>query len=175
MLGAIDRPSVAAGVVAAVTAVWVVEGRLARVGVAGLAELVEPVPFLGLLRMDHSAGWIEEVRSVVIPALICAGAAAWALRWRPRLLEPWVLVVNVVLFVVLLHESSYVDISASARVTAGVVLAALFSIPIVSRVIGTRSWFWASGALWLSLMPFWLLAPEAGYFLRLLRSLRHAL
>ena len=49
VLGAIDRPSVAAGVVAAVTAVWVVEGRLARTGVAGLAELVEPVPFLAEL------------------------------------------------------------------------------------------------------------------------------
>jgi hypothetical protein len=49
VLGAIDRPAVAAGVVAAVAAAWTVEGRLARPGAGGLAELVEPVPFLAEL------------------------------------------------------------------------------------------------------------------------------
>jgi hypothetical protein len=47
VLGAIDRPAVAAGAVAAVAAAWAADGRLARSGAAGLAELVaEPVPFL---------------------------------------------------------------------------------------------------------------------------------
>jgi saccharopine dehydrogenase-like NADP-dependent oxidoreductase len=47
VLGAIDRPGVAAGAVAAVAAAWAADGRLARPGAAGLAELVpEPVPFL---------------------------------------------------------------------------------------------------------------------------------
>jgi len=46
-LGAIDRPGIAAGAVLAVAASWVVEGRLARPGAGGLAELVtEPVVFL---------------------------------------------------------------------------------------------------------------------------------
>jgi hypothetical protein len=45
--GAIDRPALAAGAVAAVAAAWATDGRLARSGAAGLAELVdEPVPFL---------------------------------------------------------------------------------------------------------------------------------
>ena len=39
VLGAIDRPAVAAGVVAAVTAVAAAQGRLVRPGAAGLAEL----------------------------------------------------------------------------------------------------------------------------------------
>jgi hypothetical protein len=47
--GAIDRPAVAAGAVAAVAAVWAVEGRLRRFGAGGLAELAEPGPFLGEL------------------------------------------------------------------------------------------------------------------------------
>jgi len=47
--GAIDRPAVAAGAVSAVAALWAVEGRLRRVGAGGLAELVEPGPFLGEL------------------------------------------------------------------------------------------------------------------------------
>jgi saccharopine dehydrogenase-like NADP-dependent oxidoreductase len=47
VLGAIDRPAVAAGTVAAVAAVWTAAGRLSRSGAGGLAELVaEPVPFL---------------------------------------------------------------------------------------------------------------------------------
>jgi hypothetical protein len=47
VFGAIDRPAMAAGTVAAVAAVWAADGRLARPGSAGLAELVdEPVSFL---------------------------------------------------------------------------------------------------------------------------------
>jgi hypothetical protein len=46
VLGVMDRPAVAAGAVAALAAIWAVEGRLARHGAAGLAELAEPVPFL---------------------------------------------------------------------------------------------------------------------------------
>lgn len=47
VLGAIDRPALAAGTVAAVAAAWAADGRLSRSGAAGLAELIdEPVPFL---------------------------------------------------------------------------------------------------------------------------------
>ena len=47
VLGAIDRPGVAAGAVAAVAAGWAASGRFARAGAGGLAELVaEPAPFL---------------------------------------------------------------------------------------------------------------------------------
>ncbi|HET9444335.1 MAG TPA: hypothetical protein VFO65_13475, partial [Acidimicrobiales bacterium] len=50
ILGAIDRPAMAAGAVAAVAALWAVERRFRRVGAGGLAELVaEPVPFLQAL------------------------------------------------------------------------------------------------------------------------------
>ncbi|HZN13642.1 MAG TPA: Gfo/Idh/MocA family oxidoreductase [Acidimicrobiales bacterium] len=47
VLGALDRPAAAAGAIAAVTAFWAADGRLARAGAAGLAELVDDaVPFL---------------------------------------------------------------------------------------------------------------------------------
>jgi hypothetical protein len=50
ILGAVDRPGAAAGAVAAVSALWAVTGRLARVGAAGLGELVkEPALFLAEL------------------------------------------------------------------------------------------------------------------------------
>lgn len=49
ILGAMDRPGVAAGAVAAVAAVMAARGELRRAGAGGLADLVEPVPFLGEL------------------------------------------------------------------------------------------------------------------------------
>lgn len=49
VVGAIDRPSVAAGTVSALAAIWASEGRLARTGAGGLATMVEPGPFLSAL------------------------------------------------------------------------------------------------------------------------------
>ncbi|MHB1444742.1 MAG: saccharopine dehydrogenase family protein [Acidimicrobiales bacterium] len=50
VLGAYDRPAVAAGAVAALAAHWAVDGRLARTGAGGLAELVkDSIGFLGQL------------------------------------------------------------------------------------------------------------------------------
>jgi saccharopine dehydrogenase-like NADP-dependent oxidoreductase len=49
ILGAMDRPGVAAGCVAAVAAAFAAEGAVLRPGAGGLAELVEPVPFLAEL------------------------------------------------------------------------------------------------------------------------------
>ena len=46
VLGALDRPAVAAGAVAALAAVWQADGRILRHGAGGLASLVEPLPFL---------------------------------------------------------------------------------------------------------------------------------
>jgi saccharopine dehydrogenase-like NADP-dependent oxidoreductase len=46
VLGALDRPAVAAGVIAALAAVAAVNGEARRTGAGGLAELFEPLPFL---------------------------------------------------------------------------------------------------------------------------------
>jgi hypothetical protein len=127
---------------------------------------------MGLIKTQQSPGWVESVRTVVMPGLICAGAALVVLRRRVTTLSAWVLLANVFLFVVLLHRSSYVEISSSARVTSGVVLAALFCLPAFSQVV-SRTWFWVCGALWLSLVPLWLLMPELNYLIELTRPLRH--
>jgi len=49
VLGAVDRPAVAAGAVAALAARWVVDGRLTGTGAGGLASLADPGPFLAAL------------------------------------------------------------------------------------------------------------------------------
>lgn len=60
VLGAVDRPAVAAGTVAAVTTRWIADGRVTTRGAAGLATLVEPVPFLQeLARAGVSAAVFE--------------------------------------------------------------------------------------------------------------------
>jgi saccharopine dehydrogenase-like NADP-dependent oxidoreductase len=46
VLGAMDRPAVAAGSVAAVSVLAVLEGRVRRAGAGGLADLVDPLPML---------------------------------------------------------------------------------------------------------------------------------
>lgn len=46
VLGAMDRPGVAAGAVAAVSVVAVLDGAMRRPGAGGLAELAEPLPLL---------------------------------------------------------------------------------------------------------------------------------
>ncbi|MEO7428693.1 MAG: Gfo/Idh/MocA family oxidoreductase [Acidimicrobiales bacterium] len=45
VLGALDRPAVAAGAVAALAVRWALDGRIS-VGAAGLAAIADPVPFL---------------------------------------------------------------------------------------------------------------------------------
>ena len=49
VLGAVDRPAVAAGAVAALAARGAVDGRLSRTGAGGLASLADPGPFLAAL------------------------------------------------------------------------------------------------------------------------------
>jgi hypothetical protein len=48
--GAMDRPAVAAGAVAALTARSVVDGTVTATGAGGLAAFVAPGPFLAALR-----------------------------------------------------------------------------------------------------------------------------
>jgi hypothetical protein len=50
VFGAIDRPAVAAGAVGALASLAVLDGKVKRPGAGGLAELVEPLPFLNELR-----------------------------------------------------------------------------------------------------------------------------
>ncbi len=49
VVGAIDRPAVAAGAVTALAARWAVDRRLSSTGAAGLAQMVDPGPFLASL------------------------------------------------------------------------------------------------------------------------------
>jgi hypothetical protein len=128
----------------------------------GLVELFQLVPFGGILAYwPWQPGQVEEVRTLVLPAIICGVAAAWALLRGTVRTEVWALLFNVVLLVVLLGPPTWVDLSSSGRVTIGVALSAVLCAAVLVR----RGWFWASTALWLSPMATWVVLPTAAYYL----------
>jgi hypothetical protein len=143
-------------------------------GSAGVPSTVAPVmtPFGGLFfYWPWNGAIIEQIIWVVLPGLICLGVAVWALYRRLWSVEVWVLVVNVALFVVLLNASSYVQIEASGRITAGVALAATLCLRRFDQVMDKNClWFWASSVCWLSYLPFALLGSTAYNFVHAVRQ-----
>jgi hypothetical protein len=108
------------------------------------------IPFQGITDLWPWTGdvWAAIV-CIIAPALLVAGVALWGVLKKVQRVELWVLLVNVVAFVILLGSKAYVDFTASERVTVGVVLAALFCLPAFDGITGrSRWWFWASLLLW---------------------------
>jgi hypothetical protein len=128
----------------------------------GLTQQLGLVPFGGILAYwPWQPGQVEEVRSIVLPAILCGAAATWALLRGIMRVEVWALLVNVLVLVVFLGQASWVDLSSSGRITMGVALAAVMAAAVIAR----RGWFWAGAALWLSPMATWIVLPTAAYFL----------
>lgn len=113
------------------------------------------LPFGGILSYwPWHGSQLEEVIGVIIPALICAGMSIWALLRRLVTVEVWILVVNILVFVVFLNPFNYINIAGSGRVTTGVVLGALYCIPIFDRLTGgNRWWLWTASAFWFFSLP----------------------
>ncbi len=130
------------------------------------------IPFSGLWHWRYwdAPTQREEIVSVVIPGVIAGVVAVVAVvrrQWRPAI---FLLLGNVLLFVVFLQLEAYEEIQASARVSTGVVLSAVLCLPLLGATAGRRRWFLVSGALWLAQVPFWLLLPTAAALLRLVRG-----
>jgi len=108
------------------------------------------LPFAGiLLHWPWNVRLLEIVDSVVLPALLTAVIGIRALRGREAQPEVWLLLANIQLFVVMLNPLTYLTIIASARVSTGVLLAAIWCVPAFDRLTGRkRAWLWASIALW---------------------------
>ncbi len=126
-------------------------------GSGGVPDAVrlDVVPFHGLLAYWPLPGpLLIEVDSVVVPGLVCAGMGLWALKRRMFGVEIWALLINILLFIVLLPKASYINLDASARITTGIVLAALLCVPAMDRVTkGKRLWIALCGALWVAFLP----------------------
>ena len=119
------------------------------------ALLPRMVPFSGLTAYypwrNHQ---VEVIIGVVAPALVCAAMGVWAVWKRRASPEVWVLLANVLMFVVLLNKLSYENIYATGRIATGVMLAAVWCVPSFDPLTGgDRRWFSFAVLLWLLPWP----------------------
>lgn len=119
-------------------------------------------PFSGLF-----AYWLQsadpqilsQVLFVAFPGAIAALAAIlalfrWPVGWRPSTIS---LAINALYMCVFLAPQSYNYYISAGRIQTGIVLAAIFALPIFDRLWRqSRGWFWAANALWLA--PLWAIA-----------------
>lgn len=127
-----------------------------------LGDFFEVLPFRGFhywLLHDIGPTQTAALPVVILPGLICAGAAIWGLRRRAGIVEAWLALLCVIPFVVFLHRNSYVDLISSGRVAIPAALAATLCLPELVRAGIGRGWFWISAGLWLSPMPAYLGVP----------------
>ncbi len=130
-------------------------------GSLGLQGVLSPVPFGGVHYLIRHETEMEQLRTVVVPAFLCLGAAVVALFAGIRRIEIWALLANSLLYMAFLGPASLDDLSSSARVTVPIALAAVLAVAALPQ--RTRAWFWAPAALWLTPMIYWIMLPvEAG-------------
>ena len=133
-------------------------GLAAWLGSFGNVEGARPslVPLGGLLA-DWPPGLrsLEQVLSVVAPAFGILLVAILAARRATAAVVA--LALNVVVLVVMLPTSSYVEYPASGRIVTGVVLAGMACLPSIDAA-GRLNQAWVSIALWLS--PWYWLLPQ---------------
>ena len=112
----------------------------------------EEIPFRGFLDLAAqtlNVAQVETISSVILPGLICGGAALWGLRRQPRSVALWLLLVNFLLMIVFQTRWSFTDLGGLGRYSLPVVVAAILSLPVLDRLTGgNRTWFWTSSALW---------------------------
>ncbi|HEX6508465.1 MAG TPA: hypothetical protein VF221_12610 [Chloroflexota bacterium] len=108
-------------------------------------------PFQAVTMRDSmNAATVLAIPTVVVPGLICAGMALWALYRREWDVKVWTLLIVVTLGVVTLDPQFYRDLFSMLRVSAAVVLSAIYCIPVFDRLSGGhRKWLWASVAGWI--------------------------
>jgi hypothetical protein len=92
-------------------------------------------PFAGLASWwpFNTMRWFV-VLAVVVPALAWGGSALFALRQRFRSPELWLVVVNVLVFVVFLPGPVFIDYGSAGRASTGAVAAAVFSYPTLREL-----------------------------------------
>jgi hypothetical protein len=129
-------------------------------GSLGLVGVLSPVPFGGVLYLLRHEVEMEQLRTVVVPAVLCLAAAIIAVLARVRRVEIWALLANSLLYMTFLAPASFIDLSSSARVTIPIALAAVLAMPHLPQ--RSRAWFWAASALWLAPMIYWILLPVQG-------------
>jgi len=97
---------------------------------------------------------VKNFLAVVLPGLVWA-AIALAVLLRKRSVEPWFVLVNVAVFVVLLPTDVVVDYGSMGRAAIAIVLAVLVSLPRVADALPQR-WRTVQRSLVLWSLPYYL-------------------
>lgn len=127
------------------------------IGNSGLpsAALPTPLPFQGLVAHGWHANETLAAVTIIAPAMICGFVSIVSLR-REIPSAVIALLLNILLNVVFLNAESYHDYFGAGRASLGVILAAIYCIPVVDRYVsGRRWWLTVSAVFWLVLTPFW--------------------
>ncbi len=112
-----------------------------------------------------NASTVAAIPTVVLPGLICGAMAVWAIYRGEWDIKVWVLLLVVTFSVITLDPQFYRDLFSMLRVSAGVVLSAIFCLPTIDRVTRRRrTWFWIAVVCWFPIpMAFTLFAPAYLY------------
>lgn len=104
-------------------------------GASGLSSDLLPTayPLQGFVTSTaRGVDWWQQLESVVLPAVLVAAVAVWWLLRSVRARReagPWLVLAHVTLFVLFLGPLSYANLTASARVSVGLALAAIYCLP----------------------------------------------
>jgi hypothetical protein len=123
--------------------------------------LPTPVPFGGIAHyFPWSGDAIEQLYAIVLPGAFCLALAGRSLLRRRDDPGLWALAGNALAFVVFVPAPVFLDIYASFRVTAGIVVALVLAIPALARMWpASRTWLWLPVVAWMA--AWWSLLPLA--------------
>ncbi len=141
MLGAVDRPAVAAGTVAAVTARWIAGGRTLATGAAGLASIYTAIGFC----------YLTGVKGVPVLLLVLAAIGCYAMSLAP---VTWVVISEIFPNRI---RGAAMSVAVTSLWIACFVLT--YSFPTLNKSLGPAVTFWiyagicVAGFAWPSARP----------------------
>lgn len=101
----------------------------------GFGDVMPPLfPFFGLSSLPlEGYAHDSQIYGVVIPGTIAGIIAAYHLVWEKYSKEAFIVLISSLLFVVFLNSNSYLEYTASGRISVGLVLAFLFFFPALGK------------------------------------------
>jgi hypothetical protein len=131
-----------------------VSGEHHAAGAAG-AALAALVPFHALAgQWPWNGKDVTDLLTVVVPALLWAAIAVSLLR-RKLSIGPFLIIANVAVFVIFVPTPIAIDYGSLGRASIGVLLAVLFTLPLVEPAFGDRARV-LRNSLGLWSLPVWL-------------------
>jgi hypothetical protein len=122
------------------------------------------IPFSGLVSLrPFIPATLEVIQVILIPAFICCVVVIYTFWKYPQYRKTpqlWLLLVHSVVFTVFLQSSSLEAVFSTGRITMGIVLSSIYSLPYTKN----KTWFYICAGLWLSATVAFALNPTSRLF-----------